>query len=74
MREFYESQFENRADPSMKVDLQQMRTELLEEGVISLSRLPADHFPADHDEYVRAVNRDLAARPRRQRKVVPAST
>ena len=74
MREFYESQFENRDDPSMKVDLQQMRTELLEEGFISLSRLPADHFPAGHDEYVRAVNRDLAARPRRQRKVVSAST
>lgn len=74
MREFYESQFENRADPSMKVDLKQMRTELLEEGIVSLSPLPADHFPADHDEYVRAVYRDLAARPRRQRKVVPAST
>jgi uncharacterized phage-associated protein len=72
MREFYQRQYENREDPNMKVDLKQMRPELLEEGIISLSPLPADHFPADHDEYVRAVNRDLAARPRRQRRIVHA--
>lgn len=70
----YGSQFENCEDPSMKVDLEQMWTEFLKEGIISLSPLPVKHFPADHDEYVGAANRDLAARPRRQRKVLPAST
>jgi uncharacterized phage-associated protein len=74
LREFYGSPFERREDPHMKVDLMQLRAELLDAGLISLSPLPTDHFPADHDEYVRAVNRDLAARPKRQRKVVPAST
>jgi hypothetical protein len=72
MREFYQRQYENREDPGMKVDLKQMRPELLEAGIISLPPLPADHFPADHDGYVRAVNRDLAARPRRQRRGVHA--
>jgi hypothetical protein len=55
-----------------RIGLKQMRPELLERGIISLPPLPEDHFPADHDEYVRAVSRDLAARPRRQRRVVPA--
>ncbi|HEX6040679.1 Panacea domain-containing protein [Longimicrobium sp.] len=68
MREFYLRQYENREEPNVKVDLRQMRPELLEEGTIALAPLPEDHFPADHDEYVRAVNRDLAARPRRQRR------
>jgi uncharacterized phage-associated protein len=72
MREFYQRQYADREGPNMKVDLKQMRLELLEEGIIPLSRLPQDHFPADHDEYVRAVNRDLAARPRRQRRDAPA--
>lgn len=73
MREFYQSQFENRQDPSMKVNLKQMRTELLEAGIISLPLLPPDHFPTDHAEYVQAINRDLATRPRRKRKIMPAS-
>lgn len=72
MREFYQRQYENREAPNMKVDLKQMRPELLEEGIISLLPLPEDHFPADHDAYMHAVNRDLAARPRRQRRVVHA--
>ena len=72
MREFYLGQYENRDDSGMKVDLKQMRPELLEEGIIPLPPLPDDRFPADHDEYARAVGRDLAARPRRRRRVVPA--
>lgn len=71
MREFYLRQYDNRHDPNMKVDLKQLRLELLEEGIIALPPLPDDHFPADHDDYMRAVNRDLAARPRRRRRGVP---
>ncbi|HET7230009.1 MAG TPA: type II toxin-antitoxin system antitoxin SocA domain-containing protein [Longimicrobium sp.] len=66
--EFYQKQYEQRDDPNAKVDLRQMRTELLEPGIISLPPLGDDHFPADHDAYMRAVNRDLAARPRRRRR------
>ena len=71
MREFYQRQYDMRDDPNMKVDLKQMRPELLEEGIIALPPLPDDHFPADHDEYMRAVNRDLASRPRRRRRGAP---
>ena len=70
MQDFYLQQYEHRQDPDMKVDLKQMRPELLEEGIIALPPLADDHFPADHDEYMRGVSRDLAARPRRQRRVV----
>lgn len=68
MREFYLRQFEQREHLDLKVDLEQMRPELLEEGIVPLSPLPEDHFPADHDEFVRAVARDLSARPRRRRR------
>jgi len=72
IREFYLRQYENRENPGMKVDLRQMRPELLEGGIIPLPALPDDHFPADHDEYMLAVNRDLAARaPRRRRSAPP---
>jgi uncharacterized phage-associated protein len=72
MREFYLRQYQNRSDPSIRVDLGQMRPELLEPGMIPLPPLPDDHFPADHDAYVRAVSRDLATRPRRRRRSEPA--
>lgn len=72
MREFYLRQYDGREDPNMKVDLKQMRPELLEPGIIPLPPLPEDHFPADHSDYVRAVGRDLAARPRRRPRGVPA--
>jgi uncharacterized phage-associated protein len=71
MRDFYSGQFERRDDPGAKVDLTQMRPELLETGMIPLPPLPEDHFPADHDAYVRAVSRDLAARPPRRRRTEP---
>lgn len=72
MREFYLRQYENRGDAAIKVDLAQMRPELLEHGMITLPPLPDDHFPADHDAYVSAVGRDLAGRPRRRRRSEPA--
>jgi uncharacterized phage-associated protein len=71
MREFYLRQYDNRRDPNMKVDLMQLRPELLEEGIVALPPLPQDHFPADHNDYMGAVNRDLAARPRRRRRGAP---
>lgn len=74
MQAFYRQQFDDREDPRMSVNLKLMRPELLEEGIIPLQPLPDDHFPADHDEYVRAVSRDLAARPRRRRRIVPVHT
>lgn len=57
----------------MKDHAKQIRPELPEEGIIPLSPLPDDHFPADHDEFVRAVARDLAARRRRRRREAPDS-
>jgi uncharacterized phage-associated protein len=74
MQAFYRQQLDAREDPRMSVNLKLMRPELLEEGIIPLQPLPDDHFPADHDEYVRAVSRDLAARPRRRRRIVPVHT
>lgn len=74
MREYYRRQYQHRESPDMKVNLKYMRPELLEEGIIPLASLPEGHFPPDHDEYVLAVSRDLAARPRRRRRAVPAST
>lgn len=71
MQAFYQRQYENRDQPGMKVDLRQMRPELLEPGMIALPPLPHDHFPPDHAEYVRAVSRDLAARPPRRRRAEP---
>ncbi len=71
MRDFYLQLYDHREDSKMKVDLRQMRPELLEEGIIPLPPLVEDHFPADHDEYVRAVSRDLAARSPRRRRGAP---
>lgn len=71
MGDFYQQVYARREDPTMKVDLKQMRPELLAEGIIPLSPLAENHFPADHDEYVRAVSRDLAARPPRRRRGAP---
>jgi uncharacterized phage-associated protein len=72
MGDFYLRQYDDRENPNMKVDLKQMRPELLEPAIIRLPPLPEDHFPADHGDYVRTVDRDLAARPLRRRRVVPA--
>jgi hypothetical protein len=71
MREFYQRQYERRGDPAIRVDLSQMRPELLERGIVRMPPLGGDHLPADHDDYVRAVSRDLAARPRRVRRTAP---
>jgi uncharacterized phage-associated protein len=72
MRDFYQRQYQRRGDPAVRVDLGQMRPELLERGIVRMPPLGADHFPADHDDYVRAVSRDLAARPRRVRRTAPS--
>lgn len=68
MRVFYRELYARRGNPGVKIDLAPMRPELLETGMIPLPPLPDDHFPPDHDAYVRAVSRDLAARPPRRRR------
>ncbi|HYH81999.1 MAG TPA: type II toxin-antitoxin system antitoxin SocA domain-containing protein [Longimicrobium sp.] len=72
MGEFYLRQYDDRENQDVRVDLKQMRPELLAPGIVPLPPLPEDHFPADHDDYMRAVARDLAARPCRRRRDEPA--
>lgn len=47
-------------------------TAQLEEGIIPLAPLPADHSTDDFAEHARQVSYDLAARPRRRRKATPS--